>query len=150
MPATSNKIGDIVRACHLGEEKKMQKWLKSATLSDIDKLHSLPKADDDKVMGFSCTLLMFAAVNGHHRIVKLLLSHHASANIQNDQNFTALHWVSPARENMRVQLNHTRTALRAFRCRESFSHIPAAILPLCPLPRAGRRRRPLQDRQAPD
>ena len=97
MPATS-KIGDIIHACHLGEEKKIQKWLKSATLSDIDKLHSLPKADDDKVMGFSCTLLMFAAVNGHHRIVKLLLSHHASANIQNDQNFTALHWVSPARE----------------------------------------------------
>ena len=84
---------ELARACQLGEEKKVQKFLRNAEI-DIDKLVKSPKEDDP---GF--TLLMNAAAYSKPRLVKIILSHNASVNVQNNLGFTALHWASARHKN---------------------------------------------------
>ena len=116
---------ELARACQLGEEKKVQKFLRNAEI-DIDKLVKSPKEDDP---GF--TLLMMAVSRGHEAVVKMLLSHKASVNAPNADGATALHMVCrPAPE-------HTSHAKHTSRALYEFPHVP-----LCPsvpcrlLPRA--------------
>ena len=89
MAAATSEENEIVRAIDDGEEKKVQKWLKKRS-SDIDMAITI--ADDDESV--NCTMLMHAAFSGRERIVKILLAHKASVNVQNEQGFHALLLVS--------------------------------------------------------
>ena len=103
---------DINRAVAEGEEKKVQKWLKSG--GDVDAIVTIKSHP-------AFTLLMTAVAKGRDKIVKMLLAQNASVNLQNEGDTTALHMVRRARAII-IFMTH------AFCC--FCAHPPAALFPL--------------------
>ena len=80
-------LNDINRAVAEGEEKKVQKWLKSG--GDVDAIVTTSSG---------CTLLMTAVAKGRDKIVKMLLANNASVDAQNEDDTAALHIVRRAKK----------------------------------------------------
>ena len=126
--ASRKKEIEIMRACSTGEEKKVQRWLKSASSDDID---ALVKLDVTQRSDPSYTKLMTAVAYGREKLVKMLLVHKASVNMRNEDEATALQLVS-----LRGAKTQAYAKTSADEPPRFCSH---ATMPLCPcrrLPRA--------------
>ena len=99
--ATHKQTVEVAQACIAGEEKKVQKWLKRLDASsDIDTMIKLP------TFFFGWTMLMFATGYRRERLVKMLLAHNATVNLQNAMGHSALHLARRAAQNSPRQPTH--------------------------------------------